>query len=161
MEIVSVALLVLAGLALLGLVAFMLNRAWGDFPKTSALPGGPPPSTKGGPGSAARPAPPADDDLEPLEPRELPAGAPAGSRIAVEHPLVRRAIEQSMQKGGSPYAGYFIRDGETIYLNLARIADPGQRQRIAAMVREVNGKEAGDSSILDSIRAVQELMRLR
>ena len=161
MEIVTVAILVLAGLAVLGLAAFMLNRAWGDFPKTSALPGGPPPSTRGGPGKLARPDPPADDDLEPLGPRELPAGAPAGSLIAVEHPLVRRAIEQSMQKGGSPYAAYFIRQGDAVYVNLARIADPAQRERIAAMLHEVNGKGSSGMSMTELMRAVQELTRLR
>ena len=157
MEIVTVAILVLAGLAALGVIAFMLNRAWGDFPKTSALPGGPPPSTKGGPGDVARPGPPADDDLGPLEPRELPAGAPEGSLIAVEHPLVRRTIEAAMEKGGSPYAAYFIRHGDTIYVNLARIADPGQRERIAAMLHEVNGKGSNPMPMKDLIQAVRDL----
>lgn len=159
MEIVSVAILALAGLALLGVIAFMLNRAWGDFPKASALPGGPPQSTKGGPGRIASPGPPANDDLEPPGP-SYPAGAPEGSLIAVEHPLVRRAIESAMEKGGSPYAAYFIRHGDTVYVNLARVADPGQRERIAAMLHEVNGRGGSGMSMTELMRAVQELTRL-
>jgi hypothetical protein len=157
MDLVTVAVLGAAGLVALGLIFFMLNRAWGDFPGRA---GPQPSSTRSGPGNPVWPGQ-LDKDMAPLEPRELPAGAPEGGLIAVEHPLVRQAIEQSMQQGGSPYAAYFVRDGETIYLNLARIADPGQRERIANLVREVNGKQSNDISMMDSIRAVQELMRLR
>lgn len=145
--------LVIAALAALaiGVSAFMLNRAWGDFPRRAGPPdSGPSPVPPAS--SPAWGAAPADTDDEgdedewgEDEPR-LPAGAPEGGLIPVTHPLVRRAVEAALERGGSSYATYFIRDGEQIFLAAYRIADPAERDRVTRLFAGLN---SGDVSGLD------------
>lgn len=109
---------VVGGLVLFGIVVLMLNRAWGDFPSKVSTPPSDPlrPSTQ-----SSAPTQEWAQSHAAAEP-ELPAGAPSDGLIQVKHPLVHRTIAQALERGGSPYATYFMRDGETIYLNLDRIA---------------------------------------
>jgi|GEM_PF-1136673 len=163
MDAMVIGLVVVGGLLLAGLALLMLNRAWGDFPGRISPPpySAPPRPPSPGPSRAM-------EQLggEPGQPGagaspEPPAGAPAGGMIAVRHPLVRQTIARALEQGGSPYALYFMRDGDTIYLNLDRIADPAQRQRVARTFAAINDGEGGNLSMPEMIRAVQEISRLR
>lgn len=156
----TVAIMFGAGLIALGLTFWMLNRAWGDFPGRAGLPPtysaerpglGPPPDT----GAAKMRDNGGDEQALP----DLPAGAPADGLVPVTHPAVRRAVEAALERGGSPYATYFVRHGERIYLALYRIADPGQREAARRMVEGLNGGEIGDASLAESIRVIQQLSR--
>ncbi|MEI6180935.1 MAG: hypothetical protein WCP31_09275 [Chloroflexales bacterium] len=144
MDLTTIALLFVAGLSLLGLVLWMLNRAWGDFPSRLGPQTGLPLTP-----SEAKPTSLAQG--EPSEAAELPPGASADDFVLVAHPLVRRAVEQALARGGSPYATFFIRDGERIYLVLSRIADPTQRElarRVFAGVNDGNLSGIGLNEII-------------
>lgn len=156
MDLATVVVIFVAGLLALGATVYMLNRAWGDFPRRV----GPPAA-----GLAPPPlAPPPDDDEDAwgeAEPGEadppLPAGAPEGELIPVTHPMVRRAVEGALAKGGSPYATYFIRHGDQIYLAAYRIADPIQRARVARLFQELNGGDVSSLDFAAMLKAIQTL----
>ncbi len=158
LDLTTVAIIFGAGLLALGLTAWMLNRAWGDFP-SRAGPGLGLPPTPPSPEPLGPFAPPPDDEGEQDgdEPAELPAGAPAEGLIPVSHPLVLRAVQQSLERPGSPYATYFIRDGEQVYLALYRIADPGQREMAKRIFEGLNSGELGDVGPSDLMRLLGQL----
>lgn len=134
--------------ALIALV--MLNRAWGDFPGRISRPdlGQPPMQMPTSPGFSA---PVYDEDAE------LPAGAPADGLILVTHPLVQRAVAAALERGGSPYAAYFIRDGERIYLAAHRISDPQQRAVAVRTFTALNSNSPTDIPIGDVIRMINQM----
>jgi hypothetical protein len=141
---------VAAGLIVILIVIVMLNRAWGDFPgRVSGLPPSMPPTT-------SQPPPPMS--LAPQMAEEPPmAGAPAGGLVPVSHPMVRQAVLAAMERGGSPYALYFIREGEAVYLVPGRIADPQQRAMVARMFTSLNEGGGGGLPLGDMMRVIQEL----
>lgn len=152
LDLVTVAIIFLAGLVAIGLTMWMLNRAWGNFPSRAGLP--PTPLSPGpAPYDAAAPA----DEAWLDESVELPAGAPADGLVPVTHPMVVRAVQQAMDRPGSPYATYFIRDGERVYLALYRIADPAQREQARRLFAGLNSGDFGGSELSDLIRLVQQL----
>lgn len=145
-DLTTVAVIFFGGLIAIGLSAYMLNRAWGNFPTRAGLPPTPlSPTPARAPAPAPAEAPAAADDL--------PAGAPADGLIPVTHPLVVRAVQQALERPGSPYATYFIRDGERVFLALYRIADPGQRETARRVFAGLND---GDPSAVGA----SDLMRL-
>jgi hypothetical protein len=151
MELYIVIGAVAAGLLVILIVIVMLNRAWGDFPgRVSGLPPSMPPTIS---------QPPAPMSSAPQMAEEPPmAGAPAGGLVPVSHPMVRRAVLAAMERGGSPYALYFIRDGEAVYLVPGRIADPQQRELVTRTFTSLHeGKAGGDLPIGDMMRVIQEL----
>jgi hypothetical protein len=158
MDFTTVLIMFVAGLAALGLTLYMLNRAWGDFPRRPDRPGPPPSpaSTRLAPPSPADPDPaasgPGDADDAPL-----PAGAPAADLIPITSPTVRQAVERAMERGGSPYATYFIRHGDQIYLAAHRIADPMQRAQVVRVFRGLNGDNLSGVALAEAISALQRL----
>lgn len=157
MDLTTTLLIAVFALAAIGVSAYMLNRAWGDFPgRAGRIDLGPPPAP---PSSApARVAAPADDDPGAAD-QPLPAGAPEDGLIPVTDPLVRRALEQALERGGGPYATYFIRDGERIYLAAYRIADPAQRAQLTRVFRGLNGGDMTGINLPEIIGAIQKLTR--
>ena len=150
MDLTIIALLFVAGLALLGLVLWMLNRAWGDFPSGLGPQAGLPlTSLEAKPTSLAQGDPP--DSVE------LPPGAAADDLVLVAHPLVRRAVEQALARGGSPYATFFIRDGERIYLVLSRIADPAQRELARQVFAGINDGNLSGIGLNEIIQLLGQL----
>lgn len=157
----TIAIIFLAGLVAIGLAAFVLNRAWGDFPTRLRLPDGTPErSPSPAPGWETAPTHPGEADAPELEEHTpLPAGAPEDELIPVNHPLVKRAVAQALERGGTPYATYFVRHGEQIYLAAYRIADPEQRAQLTRLFLSLNRGELEGIDLGSLIRAVQQLGR--
>ncbi|NTW03808.1 MAG: hypothetical protein HGA19_21465 [Oscillochloris sp.] len=89
---------------------------------------------------------------------EIPSVVPDGGLVPVNHPMVRQAVVAAMERGGSPYALYFIKDGETVYLVPNRIADIQQREIVTRMFTSLNSS-GGTIAFGDIIRVMQELGR--
>src|SRR5262245_45261700 len=125
-------------LALVAIVAFMLNRSWGNFPSRSGLPS----TDSASPWTPLRAAAPPtvwsadqpsaeedgeedeEDGEEDEEDIQESADPPAaGGLVRIEHPLVRRAAEAALRKGG-PMTKYIVGDGDQIYFNFDAISDP-------------------------------------
>ncbi len=150
MDWMLVAGIVAVGAIMVVVVLVMLNRAWGDFPgRISGLPPAQPPSP--GQGQPPLAGPPAIG--------ELSAGAPAGGLVPVTHPLIRQAILTAMARGGTPYATYFIKDGEAVYLVPGRIADPQQRENMTRLFASINSGDSNSISFSEVIRVVQEMTK--
>jgi hypothetical protein len=148
---ITILIIFVAGLLAIGLATYMLNRAWGDFPRRAgrldAIEDRPP---------FPAPEPPDDDDDDEEEAR-LPAGAPAEQLIPINEPTVRAAVERALERPGSPYATYFIRDGDQIYLAAFRIADPAQRAQVTHMFQSLNSGDFSALNFSDVISAIQRL----
>lgn len=145
----------LGGLALVAIVATLvaLNRSWGNFPKDaryeppsgSSAPGMSSPAGQPGPAMGWN-APASDDGHEP----NLPD--PESWLVPVNHPLVRRAAEQALQRGDTS-ARYIVRQGEQLYFDFAQISDPLQRRRAyAAMRRFADGQDVDLKAMLQTIQ---------
>lgn len=148
-----------AGAGLIGLVALMLHRAWGDFPGR-LMPYELEASSGHTPSWAVRRN--EDDEDEENADQDAPAwsaGAPAEELLPVVHPGMRRAIIQALERGGSPYATYFVRDGDQIYLAAYRIADPEQRAQVTRIFHSINSDEIGGLSIYDMLQVMTRLGR--
>lgn len=161
MDITTILIIAVMGLLAIGAAAFMLNRAWGDFPRrVGPLDRGPSPIAPSR--SPAWETAPADDDEgedgwgEDGE-QPLPAGAPEGGLIPVTHPLVQRAVEAALERGGSPYAAYFLRDGERLYLAAYRIADPAEREQAIRLFQGINSGSMASGDLKDMISVIQRL----
>ncbi|NTU80333.1 MAG: hypothetical protein HGA45_13315 [Chloroflexales bacterium] len=161
MDLTAVTIIFVAGLIALGLTFWMLNRAWGDFPSRAGPQSGLPPTPL-----SPRPAPlgtaaPADDNrgvaADDLAPAALPPGTPADGLVLVAHPAVRRAVEQAMERAGSPYATFFIRDGERIYLALYRIADPAQRETARRVFEGLNSGNLNKVGLAEVISMIGQI----
>ena len=159
MNLTVIALVAVATLLTIGLVAYMLNRAWGDFPRRLMPSDYAEPSQPSLPtsawGSASAPAD-HEDDMDSLP---LPAGAPADSLILVAHPQVRQVVTRALEHGGSPYATYFIRDGERIYLAAYRIADPLQRAQAIRIFKGLNGGDMSGVNFGEIMRLLQQMSK--
>ncbi len=168
MDMTTIAILFVVGLGVLGLIVWMLNRAWGDFPsRISPLTSLEQTPVRSSLWPATSP-PPADDEKDVyaeddanaiLTPGELPAGAPADGLVLVTHPLLRRSIAQALAQGGNQYAPFFIRDGERIYLALYRIADPAQREMAKRVFEGVNGGNLSGIGPVEVIRMLSQLAK--
>jgi hypothetical protein len=159
MDFATVAIIFVAGLLLLGVIVFMLNRAWGDFPTRLTPPYQDGPARRGSPERAL--LAPFEDEEEDEEDEEerLPAGAAPENLIPVTHPQVRLAVTQALERGGTPYATYFIREGERVYLVASRIADPAERARVVRLFQGLNGGDLTGLNMVDMIRTIQQLGR--
>lgn len=157
MDVTTILVIFVAGLIAIGLTAYMLNRAWGDFPGRIGPPGrGPSPAPPSS--SPARAIAPAEDEAwGEGEEAPLPAGAPEGGLIPVTHPMVKRAIESALERGGNPYATYFIRDGERVYFAAYRIADPVERERATRLFQELNGGDFSGVNFSEMLGVIQRL----
>src|SRR5262245_28232635 len=118
-------LLILGGLALAVVLAalFALNRSWGNFPDQA---GRPPPPGSSAPGISSQ-----TWELPHLSAAEQATSRPgsvqeasqAGTLVLIEQPIVRRAAEQALQRGG-PLTRYIVRDGDQIYFSFDQVSDP-------------------------------------
>lgn len=150
-------ILIIAGLGLVTILvaAYMLNRAWGDVPgRVGPTQRGPSPLP---PPAAAQGAPTPADDKGQDDGLALPAGAPEGGLIPITHPLVLRAVENAMERGGSPYATYFVRHGERVFLAAYRIADPAERERVTRVFEGLNSGGLSGVNFDDVIGALRRL----
>lgn len=151
-DLTTVAIIFVAALVAIGLTVWMLNRAWGDFPSRAGLPPAAPPR----PPSPESLAAPEADDFDPSDPG-LPAGASPANLVEVTHPFVLRAVRQALERPGSPYATYFIADGERVFLVLSRIADPAQRETARRLFTGLNTGEVGEPGAGDLMQMLREL----
>jgi hypothetical protein len=154
-------IIVAAGMILLALTAWMLHRSWGDFPRQLNVHQFEPPA-KRAPSWANQTNDDDDDDDDDDDEwaeRSLPAGAPDDGMILVTHPGVRNAITQAIERGGSPYASYFVRDGDQIYLAAYRISDPDQRAQVTQLFQSINNGEIGGLSIYDLLQVLRRFGR--
>lgn len=146
-----------AGAVLIGLAALMLHRAWGDFPGRLT-----PYEHEAPPRAALDKAFRRDEDEGDKDGADQPAwsaGAPQDELLPVVHPGMRRAIIQAIERGGSPYATYFVRDGDQIYLAAYRIADPEQRAQVKRIFHSINSDEISGLSIYDMLQVMTRLGR--
>ncbi|HMQ31388.1 MAG TPA: hypothetical protein PKD53_11705 [Chloroflexaceae bacterium] len=153
----TVAIMFLAGLVAIGLTLWMLNRAWGNFPSRMGPGDGLPPTPLSQGPASRHQAAPADDEDEDDEDDALPAGAPAEGLVEVTHPMVLRAVRQSMERPGSPYSTYFIADGERVFLALHRIADPDDREAARRAFQGLNSGDVGGIDLIELMRAIGRL----
>ena len=151
MELIIFAGVVGGGRVVAVVVLVMLNRAWGNFP--GPISGLPPmmPLDQPTPSRAAVPSAPLADTHEVTPDDEL--------LVPVNHPLVRRAVMAALERGGSPYALYFVRDGEMVYLIPSRIADPLQCEQLTRLFTAMNSTNSGEElpSLGEAIRIIQEM----
>ncbi len=160
----TVAIIFFAGLVALGLTLWMLNRAWGDFPSRVG-PGDGRPLALHAQGLALAAEDEDEDDDEydddedddEDEDDDLPAGAPAESLIEITHPVVRRAVQQALERPGSPSGTFFIRNGERVFLALYRIADPHERELVRDIFEGLNRGDTSDVELVDLLRALNRL----
>jgi hypothetical protein len=82
-----------------------------------------------------------------------------GSMVPVTHPMLRQAVMAAMERGGSAYALYFIKDGETLYLVPSRIADPQQRERVTRLFASIHSGDSSSFSFSEVIQVVQEMTK--
>jgi hypothetical protein len=146
-------LLILGVLALAIVVAglWALNRSWGNFPnRAGTLP--PPGSSAPGMSSRSREPEYRAEAAVPAVPAVPAASTPApAGLVPIENPMVRRAAESALQRGGA--ARYIVRDGDRLYFAFDQIADPAQRQAAYDLMRRFNAGEDVD------IRAMMQLVR--
>jgi hypothetical protein len=146
------------GLVIAAIIAtlYALNRSWGNFPKDTLYR---PPSGSSAPGMSAGPSVPSSQRgswdapasaMAPLPAPELPD--PDNWVVPIEHPMVRRAAEQALERGG-PSARYVIRQGDQIAFDFSQISDPLQRRQAYALMRRF-----ADGQDVD-IRAMIQVMR--
>lgn len=169
MDLTTILVIAIVGLVVIGVVIVMLNRAWGDFPGRVGPPAqGPSPLVQPvrSPAAAAPDTgagerdPFADEEERSLAEDEWrPAGAPAEGLVPVTHPLVKRAVEQALDRGGSAYATYFLRDGDQVFLAAYRIADPGERANAVRVFQSLNDGDLTDVHFSELFALIQRLGR--
>lgn len=157
---------VVGGLVLLLVIVFMLNRAWGDFPGRSSrsmqqrmeelAPSRP--TVREQPQAAPLASGATIEATFDERPFELPAGAPEQDLLPITHPGVRQAVLQALERGGSQYATYFVRNDEQVYLAAHRIADPLQRAQIVRTFEALNGGTT-KLSPFDLLETMRQLSR--
>jgi hypothetical protein len=140
---------IIGGLALLAAIAalLVLNRSWGSFPNRAGIL---PPLGPSAPGTSSAPSTPAAAPWE-EQPLDRSADAApvleladaAGGLVAITHPMVRRATERALERGGSA-ANYLVRDGEQVCFDFSRIQDPAQRQEAYDLMRRFNAGQDVD-----------------
>ncbi len=148
---------IIGGLAIVAIVAtlYALNRSWGNFPKDTRYQ---PPSGPAAPGISAQPStPPApsrswDVPVSAAVPTEPDLPDPESWVVPIEHPMVRRAAEQALERGG-PSARYVVRQGDRVAFDFSQISDPLQRRQAYALMRRFAEGQDVD------IRAMMQLIR--
>jgi hypothetical protein len=159
MDLTTLAIIGAVGLAVLAVSIFMLNRAWGDFPtRAGRLDDSPAPRAAESSLWPAWDAAPADNEQDNQwgEPRELPAGASSENLIPVENPTVKRLMDKALDQAGSPYATYFLRDGERIYFVASRIADPAQRAQAVRVFEELNRDQGAGPNMVELFQTFRQ-----
>lgn len=148
-----------AVLIVLAITLMMLNRAWGEFPGRAGMP-------SASPQPESRPTPSliwqSVDDAFDADDEEPGSGSlQTSGLIPVLNPVIRRAVEHALERGGSSYALYFVREGDNLFLNLDRIPDPETRLKLARTFHSLNNGDADlpGLSLGEMIRAIGQLGR--
>jgi hypothetical protein len=77
-------------------------------------------------------------------------------RVLITHPLIRRAAERALAKGGES-AKYIYRDGDRIYFNFGRIEDPGERKNAVALIRGI--QDGGQVDVIQLIKLIRRVFK--
>ena len=77
-----------------------------------------------------------------------------GDRVLITHPLIRRAAERAVAKGGEA-AKYIDRDGDRIYFNFGRIEDPAERKNAAELIKGI--QNGGQVDMVQVIRLIHRV----
>lgn len=155
MDLLMIAIIVVASLLAIGISAYMLNRAWGNFPShIGQLPSDAPPAPQRRLGATL----PHEEETETDE--ELPTGwETREDMIPVTNPLVARAIHAALDRGGGPYATFFTREGDQVFFAAYRVPDPAQREQLTRLFKGLNTGDLEGASLVEVMRLMSQLGR--
>jgi hypothetical protein len=125
-------------------LAFMLFtwlRRWGEV----------------GPSPPVQPRPPSPA-VTPVRAALRTAQAGDSTRVAITHPMIRKAAERALQQGGE-VTKYVHREGDTIYFSFDALPDPEQRRRALDMLRTVQDPDA-EGEAMDVMEMMTLLRRM-
>jgi hypothetical protein len=126
--------LVAAAAAVIAIALWVRRRSVTGFPMSPSSPG-------------PQQAPEWDGRTSAQEPAAEP-GADGPGLVRITHPLIRRAAERAISRGGA-YARYFVTDGADVYLALEAFEDPAERRRAAAVLTEIQtGREGSIEDVM-------------
>jgi hypothetical protein len=148
--------LIVGGLALIAVIAALvaLNRSWGNFPDRA---GTLPPAGASAPGISSMPGADWGQQRQSEMPAPIEPPGQDGVLVPIEHPLVRRAAEQALARGGS-FASYITRQGDQLYFDFSQIADPDQRREAYDLMRRFNaGQDVGLPAMMGLIQRLFQL----
>ena len=77
-----------------------------------------------------------------------------GDRVLIAHPLIRRAAERALAKGGAA-AKFIDRDGDRIYFTFSRIEDPIQRKNAVELIKNI--QSGGQVDMVQVIRFIRRV----
>jgi hypothetical protein len=155
MDLLTIAIIVVAGLLAIGISAYMLNRAWGNFPsRIGQLPPDLPPTPQRPLGAAL----PHEEETETDE--ELPTGWESREdMIPITNPLVVWAIDAALVRDGGPYATFFTSEGDQMFFAAYRVPDPAQREELTRLFKELNAGELEEVSLDEVMRVMSQSKR--
>jgi hypothetical protein len=81
---------------------------------------------------------------------------PASWVVPIEHPMVRRAAEQALAKGG-PAARYVVQQGDQVAFDFGQISDPAQRRQAYTLMRRF--ADGQDVDFRAMMQLVQQMFR--
>lgn len=155
MDLPTIAIIVVAGLLAIGITAYMLNRAWGDFPSRV---GQLPPDLPSGPQRRLGAMAPVDEEEEAEE--DTPTGwASREDMIPITNPVVVRAVNAALDRGGGPYTMFFTREGDQVYFAAYRVPDPAQREQLTRLFKGLNAGDLEGVSLVEVMRMMGQLGR--
>ncbi|MGQ9926116.1 MAG: hypothetical protein ACUVS4_04510 [Chloroflexaceae bacterium] len=155
MDLLTIAIIVLAGLLAIGISAYMLNRAWGNFPSRI---GHLPPDTPSAPQRRLGASLPLEEETRTDE--EPPPGwETREDMIPITNPLVLRAINTALDRGGGPYAAFFVREGDQVFFAAYHVPDPAQREQLTRLFKGLNAGELEGVSLVEVMRVMSQLSR--
>jgi hypothetical protein len=155
MDLLTIAIIVLAGLLAIGISAYMLNRAWGNVPSRI---GQVPPEALSAPQRRLGASLPLEEETETDE--EAPTGWESREdMIPITHPIVLRAINAALDRGGGPSAACFARDGDQVFFAAYRVPDPAQREQLTRLFKGMNAGELEGVSLVEVMRVMSQLGR--
>lgn len=97
---------------------------------------------------------PARPVLQPAIDREIVEVQAHEDRIPITHPIIRRAAERALARGGE-VAKYIVREDGQLYFSFGAIADPSERQRAVDVVTKIQaGQEAEMSEVTWLVRRI-------
>jgi hypothetical protein len=144
-------------LAIIGLIAYMLHRSWGDsLPAHIQPPQHNDTSSYNATAHQNRNQSPFADDADDTEATAADDEAfnggdaahesspPLEGLILIVHPLLRDIFERAHKAGGRA-ARYIVRDGDDLYIALDQIKDPVERHQVTRMIEHIQIQGHGDA----------------
>ncbi|MCS6879817.1 MAG: hypothetical protein RMK84_12445 [Oscillochloridaceae bacterium] len=156
MDLLTIAIIVVAGLLAIGITAYMLNRAWGNFPsRVGQLPPDLPPAPQRRLGAT----PPVDEEEAEAE-EDSPTGwETREDMIPITNPVVARAVNAALDRGGGPYAMFFTREGDQVYFAAYRVPDPARREQLIGLFKGLNAGDLEGVSLVEVMQVMSQLRR--